>query len=61
MRAYSANWSRREIFPFTVGRRFQIVPFEEDLYEQYFAGKDWDGPSEDQLLFLGDTVYIVLY
>ena len=61
MRACSADWSRKEIFPFTVGRRFQVVPFDEDLYRRYFAGKDWDGPSEEQLLFVDDTVCIVLY
>ena len=60
-RAFSFPWSQREIFPFTVGRRFQIVSFDEEIYQQYFDRKDWDSLSEDQLLFLDDTVYIVLY
>ena len=60
-RAYSAPWSQREIFPFTVGRRFQIVPFDEDIYNKYFYEKNWDELSTDQILFIDDTVYIVLY
>ena len=60
-RAYSMRWSQREIFPFTVGRRFQIVSFDEDIYQHYFSDKNWNGLSEEQLLFIDDTVYIVLY
>ena len=60
-RAYCAPWSQREIFPFVVGRRFEIVPFNEDLYEKYYYGKDWSELDEEQVMFLDDTVYIVLY
>ncbi len=60
-RAYCAAWSRREIFPYAVGRRFEIVPFGEDLYERYFADRNWDSFDREQVMIIGDTAYIVLY
>lgn len=60
-RAYGARWSRREIFPFTVGRRFKIVEYDEDIYQAHYGDANWDELSDEQIMFIGDTVYIVLY
>ena len=60
-RAYSFPWSQREIFPFVTGRRFEIVPFSEELYEKHYSGKNWDGLNREQIMFIDDTVYIVVY
>ena len=60
-RAYSFPWSQREILPFTVGRRFGIVPFDDDLYRGLFGDCDWNTISGEQVRFIGDTAYIALY
>lgn len=60
-RAYDTSWGRREIIRFVSGRQFNIVEFDENIYEEYFKGKDWDLVSEKQIKCIGDTAYIVLY
>ena len=60
-RAYTFPWSRREILPFTVGRRFLIAPFDDDLYRELFGDSNWKAISEEQVRFIGDTAYIALY
>lgn len=32
-----------------------------DKYEDYFASKDWDQLSQEQLIFEGDTLYLCIY
>ena len=60
-RAYCFPWSRREIFPYTVNRRFTIVEYDDDLYWDHYGDINWDGLNDDQIMFIGDTVFIVLY
>lgn len=60
-RAMETTWGFRDIFPFVTGRRFDVVEFEPAVYEKYFAGKDWDELSEEQVVCIGDTAYIVYY
>lgn len=60
-RAMETSWGFRDIFPFVTGRRFDVVEFDPEVYEQYFAGKDWDVLSEEQVVCIGDTAYIVYY
>ena len=60
-RAYAFDWSRREIMPYTVNRRFNIVPYPEEAYQEYFAGIDWDGVDIGQIVFDRDTAFIIIY
>lgn len=60
-RAMNTSWGFRDIFPFVTGRRFDVAEFDSAVYDQYFAGKDWDVLSEEQVVCIGDTAYIVYY
>lgn len=60
-RAMDTSWGFRDIFPFVTGHRFDVAEFDSAVYDQYFAGKDWDVLSEEQVVCIGDTAYIVYY
>lgn len=45
--------------PFVSGRRFEVINFEPSIYENYFAEKNWDIISEEQIICIGDMAYIV--
>jgi hypothetical protein len=43
------------------GGHLNLLPMPEEIREQYFADKDWDWLSPEQIVFIGDTAYICLY
>lgn len=43
-------------------RIYEKIKVPEEIYEQYFAQKDWDSfDAEEQMIFDGDTLYIAIY
>jgi hypothetical protein len=62
LRALYVDWSFAPVFEFYTGRKFETFASDEQAYQKFFAGKDWDtfNPSE-QLIFVGDTAYLCLY
>lgn len=56
------NWSQAMLIQYVSGRELERIPMPEDVLAQNFADKDW--PSfvpEEQILFEGDTLYLVTY
>ncbi len=46
----------------SAGRSYEIVQMDKDIEEEYFAGKDWDSfDADEQMIFLGDTLYWCIY
>ncbi len=44
------------------GREFEKVPMDEEVYRDYFAGKDWDYfNASEQIVFVGDTAYWIIF
>ena len=44
------------------GREFEKVPMDEEVYRTYFAGKDWDYfNASEQIIFVGDTAYWIIF
>lgn len=60
-RAFSNSWAYIPIFQLTTGRTFELVDMPDDIYQDYFYGKNWDTLSEEQIICIGDTAYIALY
>ena len=34
---------------------------DKEVYDKYFAGKDWNAYSDEQIVFEGDIMYICTY
>lgn len=44
------------------GRWINSVEMNSDVYQEYFAGKNWDNLNlDEQLVFVDDTLYIAIY
>ena len=58
--AFTADWSDFTAMNYYLHTSYKkIDPVEE--YIEYFASKDWDTLSKDQLIFDGDTLHICVY
>ncbi|MDY3108800.1 MAG: hypothetical protein SOW50_01635 [Lachnospiraceae bacterium] len=54
-----ATWS---IVQAVTEREFERVPMDQEVYEKYFAGKNWDYLNlDEQLVILDDTAYWCIY
>ena len=60
-RVMETPWGRREIMPFLFDRRFEIVEMPPDIWAEYFVDKNWDVLSEEQVVCIGDTAFVVWY
>ena len=47
--------------PFLFDRRFEIVEMPPDIWAEYFVDKNWDVLSEEQVVCIGDTAFVVWY
>ena len=59
--AWSAEWNPIALMCIVGEKEFEEIPFEEPLYLLHFEGKNWDVFSPEQILFDGDTAYILIY
>jgi hypothetical protein len=61
-RAALVGWADTPIVNYYSHRNLQEVGMAEDVYGQHFRGRNWDlfAPGE-QMVFIGDTVYIAVY
>ena len=60
-RALTVPWSWKHVFYHYYGRQFESVPMDENVYQTYIKGKDWDEFNEEQIICIDDTVYMVSY
>lgn len=62
VRAYVVDWGPVNIIKHYSGRNYNSVEMNQDIYNQYFNEKDWNGFNfEEQAVFDGDTLYLILY
>lgn len=60
-RGIIANYARLYCLNYYTGRNLEEIPQEEEVYNKYFKGKDWNSFDKEQVQFDGDTVYICAY
>ena len=42
--------------------RFELAEMDPDVYDLYFAGKDWDEfNADEQIIIEGDTCYVCVF
>lgn len=52
----------RSLVNYTTGRYFEPTEMNEEIYNTYFAGRDWTVPDmSEQLVIVGDTAYWCMY
>ena len=58
--AFLTSWSDLNAMNYFLHTDYKKAPQSEE-YIEYFASKDWDTLSKDQLIFDGDTLHICVY
>lgn len=54
-------WSFVNAVSYHTGRDLIQVDMDQKIYDQYFAGKNYDLFDEEQIVFVDDTVYVLQY
>lgn len=58
----SRSWSDVALIDYLAGRDYEKVPMDEKIYDTYFAEKKWDTfDVDEQIVFIGDTMYWAIY
>lgn len=61
-RAFLNDWSDVSLINYVSGRTFNKIAMDNEVFDIYFRDKDWDYYSPDeQLVFIGDTLYWCKY
>ena len=62
VRALVVDWAVVPAINFYSNRDFTNVRMPADVYNTYIAGNDWSWfDPDEQLVFIGDTLYLVSY
>jgi hypothetical protein len=62
IRAFDASWSDVTSINCITGRNLKKIDMDDEIYNKYFKDKDWKyfNPDE-QMIFVGDTLYMMIY
>lgn len=61
-RMIATGYSNKNFISYAVGRQLTPIDMPDDIYEQYFAGKNWNCMvAEEQVVCVDDAAYIVVY
>lgn len=55
------SWALRDTVIFYTKRDMEIAPISRKQYIQYFGNKNWNEFSEEQVVIIGDTLYLCAY
>lgn len=61
IRGWAVDWCVQEMIRFYTGRNFQKTDMPARIYKTYFAGKDWDCFSFEQIQIEGNVLYVCAY
>ena len=61
IKSIATEWDILELLEVFSGRKFEAKKITEDVYNEYFAGKNWKYFDEEQLVFIDDTLYMCIY
>ena len=59
--AYPSHYCIIEALNYYCDRKFERTLMTEEVYNEYFEGKDWEAYSDEQIVLKGDTMYICTY
>lgn len=59
--ALGIDWSIPYILTYNSGRIFEIEEKNNEIYNQYFKGKNWNDFYKDQLVFDKNTLHLCIY
>ena len=60
-RAFDNYFCIVEALNYYCDRKFEDVPMTQKVYDENFKGKNWNAYSDEQLVFIEDTMYICTY
>ena len=61
-RIMSTYYSNYRLIGYTLNRNLERKDMSDEIYEKYFAGKDWNCLNvEEQTILINDTLYLVIY
>lgn len=60
-RKLACSWSILQVMNFYCERKFERTGFSREIYREKMLDKDYSEFSEEQLVFEGDTLYMVVY
>ncbi|MGN1204475.1 MAG: glucosyltransferase domain-containing protein [Lachnospiraceae bacterium] len=61
-RCTDQDWTFDLVLKRFTGRSYEKIKVPDDVFKEYFAGKDWDYfDAEEQMIFDGDTLYLAIY
>ena len=61
VRAFTIPWSRNLIIETWYNRRFNEIEMPDEIYNEYFKGKNWDKFNTDQIVIKDNTAYVAVY
>lgn len=62
IRAMNVAWGSPHLINFYCNANYENVEIPAEIYETYFAGKNWDFLNlDEQAVFVGDTLYLAMY
>ena len=60
-RAFDNYYCIVEALNYYCNRKFERTSMDKEVYDKYFAGKDWNAYSDEQIVFEGNIMYICTY
>ena len=60
-RAMGTDWTVIPLLSIVSGRRFARASMPAPVYDTYFEGRNWDFFSTEQVVFQGDTLFLMLF
>jgi hypothetical protein len=62
LRAARIGWACVPLINYYAQRDFEFVEMDEEVYDKYFKDKNWDFfVPDEQMIFIGDTLYLAVY
>lgn len=61
IRLLAVDWALDCAFPVYTYNKFELKKMSDEDYEKYFKDKNYDEFDSEQLVFEGDTLYLLLY
>lgn len=52
-----SSWATRETIAYYIGRHLRYAPITSEQYQEFFAGKEWQEFSLEQIVIEGDVLY----
>lgn len=61
IKASCPDWCRLDYLRYYLDKKLEETENDEEVYEEYFKGKDWTIFDLDQIIIIGNTIHICLY